>query len=343
PAEGWKEVPRQKTHSKHKGAFVTLAREDFDAGPTNLDRIEEGLWLGNLTAATNVEVLQSHRIDHIVTVDSCPLPKKITMLPGVNTMYIQVTDLPREDLLTYFEETFEFIKEGQAKGVVLVHCYFGVSRSATIVIAYVMKKYQLSFADAFERVKAQRQYVGPNPGFQSQLRLYHGMGWRLDRANLQFRMFRLQVAADYVKKAKILPQNCMDVVRPDPSLITVRPDPLVYRCRKCRRILASASNLLPHRPKERPLWADESWSVPGPTDQAVCAQTHFVEPIAWMQPVYQSLQGKLQCPTCRSKLGSFSWVMGCQCPCGSRISPAFYLVPSKVEWSNFVQNVQVTV
>jgi hypothetical protein len=34
---------------------------------------------------------------------------------------------------------------------------------------------------------------------------------------------------------------------------------------------------------------------------------------------------------------------GCQCPCGSKISPAFYLVPSKVEWSNMVQNVQVTV
>lgn len=36
-------------------------------------------------------------------------------------------------------------------------------------------------------------------------------------------------------------------------------------------------------------------------------------------------------------------ISGCQCPCGARVSPAFYLVPSKVEWSNFVQNVQVTV
>jgi hypothetical protein len=35
--------------------------------------------------------------------------------------------------------------------------------------------------------------------------------------------------------------------------------------------------------------------------------------------------------------------LGCQCPCGSKVSPAFYLVPSKVEWSNMVQNVEVTV
>ncbi|KPJ20292.1 hypothetical protein RR48_04890 [Papilio machaon] len=34
---------------------------------------------------------------------------------------------------------------------------------------------------------------------------------------------------------------------------------------------------------------------------------------------------------------------GCKCPCGQKVAPAFYLVPSKVEWSNIVQNVQITV
>lgn len=34
---------------------------------------------------------------------------------------------------------------------------------------------------------------------------------------------------------------------------------------------------------------------------------------------------------------------GCQCPCGTKVSPAFYLIPSKVDKSNFVQNVQITV
>lgn len=38
--------------------------------------------------------------------------------------------------------------------------------------------------------------------------------------------------------AKILPQSCMDVVKADPSLITVKPEPLVYRCRKCRYVVA---------------------------------------------------------------------------------------------------------
>jgi hypothetical protein len=36
-------------------------------------------------------------------------------------LLLPVTDMPREDLLTHFENTFEFIKEGQEQGVVLVH------------------------------------------------------------------------------------------------------------------------------------------------------------------------------------------------------------------------------
>lgn len=33
---------------------------------------------------------------------------------------------------------------------------------------------------------------------------------------------------------KILPQDCIDVIKGDPSLICARPDPKVYRCCKCR-------------------------------------------------------------------------------------------------------------
>jgi protein-tyrosine phosphatase len=41
----------------------------------------------------------------------------------------------------------------------------GVSRSATIVIAYLMKKKHLSFKQAFEFVKIRRVIVWPNDGF----------------------------------------------------------------------------------------------------------------------------------------------------------------------------------
>lgn len=75
----------------------------------------------------------------------------------------------------------------------------------------------------------------------------------------------------------------------------------------------------------------------------MCTKIYFIEPLAWMPNISHTVEGKLNCPKCKSKLGSFSWIAGCQCPCGSKIAPAFYLIPSKVDWSSAVQNVQRTV
>lgn len=42
--------------------------------------------------------------------------------------------------------------------------------------------------------------VGPNIGFYNQLRLYEAMNFKIDKSNLQFRLFRLRVAANQVSK-----------------------------------------------------------------------------------------------------------------------------------------------
>ncbi|XP_015179197.1 PREDICTED: dual specificity protein phosphatase 12-like isoform X1 [Polistes dominula] len=340
-----------------------LTREDFDAGPSSFDEVEPNLFLGNLTAATDVEWLKEINMTHILTVDSCPLPRKIQeRLPNLIIKYIQITDMPSEDLLTHLEDSYEFINQAlESKGRILVHCYFGVSRSVSVVIAYIMKKHRISFLDALKMVKEKRHFVRPNPGFKAQLKLYEEMDFGIDNTNIQFKMYRLQIAADKVRKVKILPQNCIDLIKPDPALTTVRPEPTVYRCKKCRRIVASASNILPHTTHQRPIWRHISSKrmpkqIKDGKEEAehvnvkkenqmteLCTKIYFVEPLAWMPDIMHNVDGKLKCPKCNTKLGSFSWIAGSQCPCGSKIAPAFYLVPSKVDWSNAVQNVQVTV
>lgn len=52
---------------------------------------------------------------------------------------------------------------------VLVHCVMGRSRSATLVLAYLMVKHSLSVVDAIEQVR-QRRCILPNHGFLKQLR-----------------------------------------------------------------------------------------------------------------------------------------------------------------------------
>ncbi|GLV41145.1 MAPK Phosphatase 4 [Carabus blaptoides fortunei] len=324
-----------------------LTRDDFDGGPVSLDCIESKIYLGNVTAAVDVETLQLLGITHILTLDSCPLPRKITDMPNLKTKFIHLVDLPKEDIISHLQETNAYINEAIANGVILVHCYFGMSRSGAVVIAYIMKKYKLSYEATLERVKEKRKIVHPNEGFVYQLKLYEEMGYAIDKSNTKYREFRLSMAADRVRKTKILPQCYMDLIKGDPGIMQVKPDPKVYRCKKCRRIVASESNVISHTERNKLYWngknRPDNKEETSDTEKDVCVQTYFVEPIAWMKNVTQTVQGKLHCPKCSSKLGSFSWIMGCQCPCGTKVSPAFYLIPSKVEWSNAVQNVQMTV
>ena len=51
----------------------------------------------------------------------------------------------------------------------LVHCYAGISRSATIVISYLMKEHGMSLQAATQLTRSKRWFINPNPGFVKQL------------------------------------------------------------------------------------------------------------------------------------------------------------------------------
>ena len=54
----------------------------------------------------------------------------------------------------------------------MVHCAAGSSRSATIVIAYIMWSKKMPYKEAFEFVKSKRSVVSPNQAFKNQLQLF---------------------------------------------------------------------------------------------------------------------------------------------------------------------------
>ena len=51
----------------------------------------------------------------------------------------------------------------------LVHCFVGVSRSATISIAYLMRLKRMTYEKTLKLVKSKRPDVMPNVGFIQQL------------------------------------------------------------------------------------------------------------------------------------------------------------------------------
>lgn len=131
---------------------IVIRKHEEIENPLSVDEIERRLYLGNVTTATNINFLKTKNITHILSIDSCPLPAYVISSTGVLNKYIHISDMPKENLLEYFEECIQFITDGlEGSGAVLVHCFYGVSRSATIVIAYLMKKYSISYQRAFEK------------------------------------------------------------------------------------------------------------------------------------------------------------------------------------------------
>ena len=134
---------------------------------TDISKITETLYLGNMSGAYNENRLKFIGIEKILTVMSHfgrHYPKET-----FNHKVINIDDTQNSNIIQYFKECLLFI-EGKEK--ILVHCAAGISRSATIVIAYIMWKEKKSLNDAIKLVKSKREEIFPNFGFIEQLKIF---------------------------------------------------------------------------------------------------------------------------------------------------------------------------
>ncbi|XP_054627509.1 dual specificity protein phosphatase 22-A isoform X2 [Dunckerocampus dactyliophorus] len=134
-----------------------------------MNKVVDGLYLGNIRDAENHQSLSQNGITHILSVYNNARP----VFEDKTYLCIHAADASSENLLQHFKECIRFIHECRLNGgACLVHCLAGVSRSTTMVVAYLMTVTHYSWEECLTAVKAVRSFVGPNCGFQQQLQEY---------------------------------------------------------------------------------------------------------------------------------------------------------------------------
>jgi len=140
--------------------------------PLQATEIIPRLYVTDMYTATDAPTLERLRITHVVSVvdqETYPYPS------NVKHLHLPIADEISSNMARYFDDVVEWIKnamdEDESANVV-VHCICGVSRSPSVVIAYLMATQGMSLSDSLSHIKGKREISCPNSGFIDQLADY---------------------------------------------------------------------------------------------------------------------------------------------------------------------------
>ncbi|KAN0053038.1 hypothetical protein ACTA71_012520 [Dictyostelium dimigraforme] len=132
--------------------------------------IKDFLYLGGVENAGNRQQLTNLKITHIVNMAS----ELDDVYPHLYKYYrANLDDRPKANIYDHFEPVIQFINDCKKQGGrILIHCAMGISRSTTVVLAYLMKEDRMTYTEAFSFCKQKRSCINPNFGFVKQLKDY---------------------------------------------------------------------------------------------------------------------------------------------------------------------------
>ncbi|KAH7887238.1 protein-tyrosine phosphatase-like protein [Phlebopus sp. FC_14] len=162
--------------------------------------IEDKLYIGNLSAALSQDVRKKFGITHVLTVCT-----EHTFPPAPNSLIIPVQDSEYEDLLIHLPDACNFIQSAlDQRGRVLVHCVMGISRSATVVSAYLMMLQRLSPSAALQFIRKRRPQVHPNYGFMKQLHAFAECRYKPSCTNSDYIAWKRRQKRDVTKYLNLI-------------------------------------------------------------------------------------------------------------------------------------------
>ncbi|KDQ61344.1 hypothetical protein JAAARDRAFT_149995 [Jaapia argillacea MUCL 33604] len=155
-------------------ASVTTTAASSRSLARNATLVVPRLYLSGLLLAQDEDQLIKLGITHVLTVMELEPSFSARMEPRLRRMHVAIPDSSEADILRYLDDTTEFIKTAleNKEHKVLVHCAMGISRSATVVCAYLVATKGFSPDKSISFVREKRAIVCPNLGFRQQLDVF---------------------------------------------------------------------------------------------------------------------------------------------------------------------------
>jgi dual specificity phosphatase 12 len=161
-----------------------------DLKKPSLSEIIPGLFIGNELSTWDVPTLSENHVTAVASLvyggASLWQRSKFTRhVPKERHLYIGCKDSSTQDLLKNLDTICDFIdrmmRQGSTNGNsnTLVHYSHGISRSATAVIAYLMRKYRKDLGSVLDQVRARRPLVKPSANFMVQLEIWEQLEYQI--------------------------------------------------------------------------------------------------------------------------------------------------------------------
>jgi len=146
-------------------------------------KITNRIYVGSLADATNIDELKKNGVTHILSV----MNGVYELYPNdFNYKLIHINDDKWEKIGKHFNDTTDYIKktlDENTKNVILIHCQKGISRSVTILLAYLLFMYNLQekieknstecvIIELLKKIQDNRNIALPNEGFLNELKEY---------------------------------------------------------------------------------------------------------------------------------------------------------------------------
>ncbi|XP_013372523.1 PREDICTED: dual specificity protein phosphatase 13 isoform B isoform X3 [Chinchilla lanigera] len=142
----------------------------------HVNEVWPNLFLGDAYAARDKSRLMQMGVTHVVNAAAgrFQVDTGAKFYHGLPLDYygVEADDNPYFDISIYFLPVARYIRAALSapRGRVLVHCAMGVSRSATLVLAFLMICENMTLVEAVQAVQAHRD-ICPNSGFLRQLQV----------------------------------------------------------------------------------------------------------------------------------------------------------------------------